>query len=110
MAYFQHYRHSMVGTELNETLTEMMEKGLIDDELAEMIWLQFDKAISTSLSKVTNRATMKGPLDHYRNCEGLWTFLLRNARIRFEPSRYEVQVDEKIKVVACDAKLSAIQR
>eukprot|EP00180_Rhodochaete_pulchella_P001261 Plantae.Rhodophyta-Rhodochaete_pulchella.ctg2075.p2 GENE.Plantae.Rhodophyta-Rhodochaete_pulchella.ctg2075~~Plantae.Rhodophyta-Rhodochaete_pulchella.ctg2075.p2 ORF type:complete len:112 (+),score=31.42 Plantae.Rhodophyta-Rhodochaete_pulchella.ctg2075:683-1018(+) len=111
MAFFQHYRYSTIGMELDDVISELMDEGSMDQDQANMVQLEFDKAMAKALSTMlNNKATMKGTLHHYRNCDGIWTFVVKNATFRIDASAQDERVDEKIKITACDSKLSALRR
>ena len=55
--FFVHYRASTLGIQLEETLREMLNEGVIDINLADIIKKKFDKTMAIVLKKrlKTNR-------------------------------------------------------
>ena len=49
--FFVHYRASTLGIQLEETLKEMLNEGVIDIDLADIIKKKFDKAMAIVLKK-----------------------------------------------------------
>ncbi|KAA8494068.1 Transcription initiation factor IIA subunit 2 [Porphyridium purpureum] len=102
---YMHYRVSAVGMALDDALDEMVNNAMMTEEQAEMVRSQFDRAISTALAtQVRNRATLKGRVNHYRNCDNVWTFFLDSATIKLEAGAEELVIDDKLKIVACDGR------
>uniref|UniRef100_A0A7S0ZDF9 Transcription initiation factor IIA subunit 2 n=1 Tax=Timspurckia oligopyrenoides TaxID=708627 RepID=A0A7S0ZDF9_9RHOD len=105
MSYYQHYRVSTVGIQLEDSLEDMLDSETLTEEQAEIIRNQFDKAISAALaSQVKNKATLKGKLHHYRNCDNVWTFFLDSASIKIDANGENHIVDDKLKIIACDGR------
>mmetsp|Transcript_11341 Transcript_11341/g.28165 ORF Transcript_11341/g.28165 Transcript_11341/m.28165 type:complete len:125 (+) Transcript_11341:1710-2084(+) len=105
---FAQYRVSTVGIELEETLQELLDEGVIDIDLSETIKKRFDKAIMTVLKKwVKDKPVIKGKLKHYQNCDNVWVFHVSNPEIRVSSYSLPVQINEPLKIVASDSKLIA---
>mmetsp|Transcript_23654 Transcript_23654/g.59890 ORF Transcript_23654/g.59890 Transcript_23654/m.59890 type:complete len:125 (-) Transcript_23654:89-463(-) len=103
---FAQYRVSTVGIELEETLQELLDEGVIDLDLSEIIKKRFDKAIMTVLKKwVKDKPVIKGKLKHYQNCDNVWVFHVSNPEIRVSSYSLPVQMSEPLKIVASDSKL-----
>lgn len=96
---FHHYRASIIGQELEESLDEFVENGIFDEEQKKTIMELFDRAISTALSTwVRTKATVKGPLHHYRNHDDIWTFFLDH--IEFKLDGATVSSPERTKIIS----------
>jgi len=103
---FAQYRVSTIGIELEETLQELLDEGVIDVGLSETIKKRFDKAIMTVLKKwVKDKPIIKGKLKHYQNCDNVWVFHVLNPEIRVSSYSLPVQLNEPLKIVASDSKL-----
>jgi transcription initiation factor TFIIA small subunit len=102
---FAQYRVSTIGIELEETLQELLNEGVIDIDLTEIIRKQFDKAIIAVLRKwVKDKPIIKGKLKHYKNCDNVWVFQILNPEIRVSSYSLPIQINEPLKIVACDTK------
>lgn len=96
---FEHYRVSMLGQELEETLEELISNNLFDGEKREAIWQHFDRAIANALSSwVRTKAVIKGPLSHYRNHDDIWSFFLNAVEIRIDGMT--IASSEKTKIIS----------
>eukprot|EP00183_Erythrolobus_madagascarensis_P002985 CAMPEP_0185851466 /NCGR_PEP_ID=MMETSP1354-20130828/9756_1 /TAXON_ID=708628 /ORGANISM="Erythrolobus madagascarensis, Strain CCMP3276" /LENGTH=115 /DNA_ID=CAMNT_0028552453 /DNA_START=16 /DNA_END=363 /DNA_ORIENTATION=+ len=105
MAFYQHYRVSTVGIQLEDSLEDMIDSEMMTEEQAEIVRNQFDKAISLALStQVKNKANLKGKLHHYRNCDNVWTFFLDSATVKIDSNRETHEVEDKLKIIACDGR------
>lgn len=103
---FAQYRVSTVGIQLEETLQELLNEGVIDLHTSEIIKKKFDKAIITVLKKwVKDKPVIKGKLKHYQNCDNVWVFHVLNPEIRVSSYSLPVQTNEPLKIVASDVKL-----
>lgn len=84
MSAFQHYRLSLLGQDLKETLEELIANDLFDSEYRDVVWEQFDRAIADALAnQVQNKATIRGAIKHYRNHDDIWTIFLKTIDIKF---------------------------
>lgn len=96
---FHHYRASIIGQELSESLDEFVENGLFDAEQKKSIMELFDRSIATALSTwVRSKATVKGPLHHYRSHDDIWTFFLNDIEMRLDGNT--IASSEKTKIVS----------
>ena len=96
---FHHYRATVIGQELSETLDEFFENGLFDEAQKKAIMETFDRAISQALSQwVRSRATIKGPLHHYRNHDDILTFFLDEIELKLEGN--SISSAEKTKIIS----------
>ncbi len=94
-AVFEHYRVSTVGRELNTCLEELKENNTLEEKEAEIIFHNFDKAITNALiNTVKTKATIRGPMHHYRNHDDIWTFMLKSITLKIE-NAVTVQSDER---------------
>ncbi|XP_020181224.1 transcription initiation factor IIA subunit 2-like [Aegilops tauschii subsp. strangulata] len=99
---FEMYRQSEIGYALTETLDEMVSSGVLSPDLAITVLLQFDKSMGHALDKhVKSRVFFKrGNLRTYRNCDDVWTLILRDVTFKNEDIE---TVLHKVKIVACDS-------
>ncbi|EFJ21211.1 hypothetical protein SELMODRAFT_233015 [Selaginella moellendorffii] len=105
MGSLELYRKSTIGIGLTDALDEMVTNGSIPPLLAVRVLMQFDKSMGEALqSKVRAKTTFKGHLRTYRFCDNIWIFLLENATFKTDN---EVQHVDRVKIVACDAKILA---
>ncbi|KAJ7539507.1 hypothetical protein O6H91_11G096900 [Diphasiastrum complanatum] len=96
------YRKSLIGRGLIAALDEMVIKGTISPLLAAKVLKQFDKSIIEALrTKVHSKISFKGNLHAYRYCDNVWTLDLKNAS--FKTDNDDVQVVDRVEIVACDA-------
>ncbi len=96
---FHHYRATLIGQELSETLQEFVDSGLFNEDQKRSIMELFDRAISNALSTwVRSRATIKGPLHHYRNHDDIWTFFLDQIELKLDGS--SIRSPEKTKIIS----------
>lgn len=96
---FHHYRATSIGQELSETLQEFVDSGLFNEDQKRSIMELFDRAISNALSTwVRSRATIKGPLHHYRNHDDIWTFFLDQIELKLDGS--SIRSPEKTKIIS----------
>lgn len=103
---FAQYRVSTLGIQLEETLQELLKEGVVDVNLFEIIRKRFDKAMITILKKlVKDKPVIKGKLKHYKNCDNVWVFHVLNPEIKVSSYSLPIQINEPLKIVACDAKI-----
>mmetsp|Transcript_10316 Transcript_10316/g.33294 ORF Transcript_10316/g.33294 Transcript_10316/m.33294 type:complete len:123 (+) Transcript_10316:166-534(+) len=106
---YEHYRNGILGQTLADALDELVESEKLSPELAIKTIEQFDQSIHEALAtKVKSRAAFKASLHTYRFCDNMWTFILENAEFKLNHAQghfSEVLVADKVKIVACDAKL-----
>lgn len=105
---YQLYRNTTLGHTLQESLDELMNLQLLTPTLAIKVLLQFDKSINNALStRVRVKLNFKADkLNTYRFCDNVWTFMLNDVEFREVP---ELEKVDRVKIVACDAKQSALQ-
>ncbi|EPZ34243.1 transcription initiation factor IIA gamma chain [Rozella allomycis CSF55] len=102
MLYYEHYRRSVLGVTLTETLDEMVIGEQITPQLANLVLAQFDQSLNEVMNgKARMRVTAKGQLDTYRFCDDVWTFELERGNFRLDDTTIEAR---KVKIVACNAK------
>ncbi|KAJ7895177.1 transcription initiation factor IIA gamma subunit [Mycena olivaceomarginata] len=99
-AYYEFYRGSSIGMALTDSLDELITSGAITPQLAMKVLQQFDKSLAdTMVKQVKAKVTMKGHLDTYRNCDDVWTFIIKNATFKMEGN--EMVTTPRIKIIAC---------
>ncbi|CAG7725784.1 unnamed protein product [Allacma fusca] len=103
MASYQIYRNTTLGTTLQESLDEMIQYNQITPQLANRIYLQFDRSMSNALAnRVKSRVNFKASkLGMYRFCDNVWTWILNDVEFR---DVNEIAKVDKVKIVACDGK------
>ena len=103
---FVHYRASTLGIQLEETLKEMLNEGVIDIDLIEIIKKKFDRTVAIVLKKkVRDKPAMRGKLKHYQNCDGAWMFYVLDPEIRVSNYSLPVPINGPLKIIACESKL-----
>ena len=103
---FVHYRVSTLGIQLEETLKEMLNEGVIDIDLIEIIKKKFDRTMAIVLKKkVRDKPAMRGKLKHYQNCDGAWMFYVLDPEIRVSNYSLPVPINGPLKIIACESKL-----
>eukprot|EP00850_Spirogloea_muscicola_P017343 SM000148S01020 [mRNA] locus=s148:144181:145107:+ [translate_table: standard] len=103
MAHYELYRKSSIGMSLTDALDELVTNEAISPVLAVKILMQFDKSMNDVLqSKVKSKTKFKGHLHTYRFCDNVWTFVLEDATFTTDG---EMQHVDRVKIVACDAKI-----
>mmetsp|Transcript_48396 Transcript_48396/g.90106 ORF Transcript_48396/g.90106 Transcript_48396/m.90106 type:complete len:115 (+) Transcript_48396:53-397(+) len=110
MAHYQLYRKSTIGTSLTDALDEMVTSGKLSPMLAMTVLSQFDKSVNEALTKkVKSKFNFKGHLHTYRFCDNVWTFILEDAEFKATTpgGATEIINVDKVKIVACDGKISA---
>lgn len=87
----------------------MMQMKLLNDDLALKVLIQFDKSVNGALSgRVKTKVNFKADkLNTYRFCDNVWTFMLNDVEFR---EVAEIGKVDRVKIVACDAKSSALQQ
>ncbi|KAJ2833999.1 Transcription initiation factor IIA subunit 2 [Coemansia furcata] len=101
--YYQFYRSGSLGTALIDSLNELILAGHITPQLAMQVLEQYDKSISEALSsKVKAKATMKGDLAVYRNCDDVWTFFVKNST--FKCDHETMAISGTVKIIACSSR------
>ncbi|KAK4527418.1 hypothetical protein GAYE_SCF39G5340 [Galdieria yellowstonensis] len=103
MAHYQHYRASTAGIALGEALSELKEQNLFTEAEEDVIWRKFDRAMTEALASnvVDTHLTLKGSLHHYRFCDNVWQFFVKDAQVKFD-KRSDFTPAGYLKVVACD--------
>lgn len=82
---FQHYRLSILGQDLNETLDELIQNEMFSDGHRDMVLEQFDKAILDALAnQIKSKAVIKGGIKHYRNHDDIWTIFLKSIDMKLD--------------------------
>merc|ERR1712088_337885 len=104
---YQLYRNTTLGHTLQEALDELMQLQLLSPTLALKVLLQFDKSINTALNtRVKTKLNFKAEkLNTYRFCDNVWTFMLDDVDFK---ELNELGKIDRVKIVACDAKSSAL--
>jgi hypothetical protein len=100
---FAHYRVSTIGIQLEETLQELLNEGVIDIDLGDIIRKKFDKSMAKVIEKlIKDKPIIKGKLKHYQNCDNVWVFHVSNPEIRVSSYSLPIQINEPLKIIACD--------
>lgn len=82
---FQHYRLSILGQDLKETLEELIANDMFDPEHRELVYEHFDKAMSSALANdVRGKAVIKGAIKHYRNHDDIWRIFLKTIEMKLD--------------------------
>ncbi|KII60803.1 Transcription initiation factor IIA subunit 2 [Thelohanellus kitauei] len=101
----QVYRVTTPGTTLQESLKEMIDSQQISPFLATDIMSIFDKTIVNVIeNKCRNKIQIKGRIIDYRNCESLWTLMVKDANFKDFTSTKTVAY---AKIIAFDGKNSS---
>jgi transcription initiation factor TFIIA small subunit len=98
---YEFYRRSAPGVALTEALDELVRGGQITPQLAMRVLFQFDRSISEALGAVRGKCVIKGHLSSYRYLDDVWTFIVRNAELKFDD---DVRTSPLLKIVACNAR------
>ncbi|KAI4745985.1 hypothetical protein E4T50_03704 [Aureobasidium sp. EXF-12298] len=97
--YHEMYRNASIGGTLADTLDDLISSRRIEPQLAIKIMTNFDKAIAQVLGeKVKARMSFKGHLDTYRFCDDVWTFILKDIKVKLDNSQ-QIEV-EKVRIVS----------
>ncbi|KAF7324785.1 Glycoside hydrolase [Mycena kentingensis (nom. inval.)] len=116
-AYYEFYRGSPIGIALTDSLDELITSGDITPQLAIKVLQQFDKSLAdTMVNSVKAKATLKasrapflyvptltpfqGHLKTYRNCDDVWTFVVKDASFKMDGSEGVVHTPS-VKIIAC---------
>lgn len=103
----QHYRLSMLGQDLKETLEELINAELFDAELVDSVWEHFDRNISEALAnEVKAKAVIRGGIKHYRNHDDIWTIFLKRIELRSEGKSIESDSNTEMIAVSTTNKSS----
>ena len=97
----QHYRHTTIGTTLHDSLIEMVEEGTISNDLSNRIMHEFDRQFNNEIKiKLKNKFALKGQLQTYRYCDGVWILIMKTAE--FKDMGETIRADN-VKIIACEA-------
>lgn len=96
------YRNTTLGRCMMNALDELINNETFNPELALRVVEQFDKSMIEALATVKSKTSFKGHLATYRYCEGVWTFILKDAKFITDGESQDVSI---VKIVAADAKL-----
>lgn len=89
-----------MGIGLADTLDSLISSNEITPQLAVRIMERYDKVVCEVLSKqVKAKASFKGHLHTYRNCDDVWTFYARNCVLKMEGN--ETVSVPKLKIISC---------
>lgn len=81
----QHYRLSLLGQDLSETLEELIANNLFDEDLKEVVLEHFGRAMTDALSnQVRSKAVIKGAISHYRNHDDIWRIFLKSIDMKID--------------------------
>lgn len=81
----QHYRLSLLGQDLSETLEELITNGLFDEGLKDVVMEHFDCAMANALAQqVRSKAVIKGAISHYRNHDDIWFIFLKSIDMKID--------------------------
>jgi hypothetical protein len=78
------YRQTTLGATLLDTLRDMVRNGDLKQQDAYRCVQIYDEVMSTSFPEEPHKSrtvNVQGHLQNYRNFEGEWTFILKDARI-----------------------------
>ena len=96
-----HYRNTTIGTSLQASLQEFVQGSEISQELAERIMKEFDIQFNKQIKlKLKNKFSLKGQLQTYRYCDGVWILIMKDAEFRDVGESIR---GENIKIIACEA-------
>ncbi|KAG8983409.1 Transcription initiation factor IIA small chain (TFIIA 13.5 kDa subunit) [Tulasnella sp. JGI-2019a] len=85
---------------LMDSLDELHMEGSITPQLAMKIMMQFDRSLAQEITKMVKaKTTLKGHLHTYRNCDEVWTFVVKDASFKMEGN--EMVASSKVKIIAC---------
>lgn len=93
-----HYQNSNVGQAFTDAVDELVHADQIQPQLGNLLLQRYDSAVGEMFRQVTSKCTIKARLSSYRNCDDVWTFVLRNVQLR---SDNEVVSTDHMKIVAC---------
>ncbi|KAG8820975.1 Transcription initiation factor IIA small chain (TFIIA 13.5 kDa subunit) [Serendipita sp. 411] len=97
---YELYRGSSVGLALADSLDALISSNEITPQLAIRIMERYDRAVCDVFQKqVKAKATFKGHLHTYRNCDDVWTFYARDCTLKMEAG--ETVTVAKLKIIAC---------
>ncbi|ORZ40387.1 transcription initiation factor TFIIA small subunit, partial [Catenaria anguillulae PL171] len=96
---FFHYRNTTIGQTLTDALDDMIQAGTLQAPIANRVLTHFDRHIGTELAKLSTRGSFRAHLSTYRNCDDVWTFILRDVNFRLMGNE-QVQAD-RVKIIAC---------
>lgn len=101
-AAIQHYRLSLLGQDLTETLEELIANQMLKEDLKELVMEHFSRAMAEALgTQVRSKASIKGVIMHYRNHDDIWTFFLKPM---------EMKIDGKIVSTAQKTEMIAVTK
>ncbi|CAB40402.1 transcription initiation factor IIA gamma chain [Guillardia theta] len=102
---FWHFNVSTVGIELNETLHELLIANVINQDILNIIKMEFQVAFLSSLKKkIKDKPILKGKLLHYQNCDNVWMFFVTNPEIKNNNYSLPINLKKPLKIVAYDNK------
>lgn len=82
---FHHYRLSLLGQDLTETLDELISNDMLDSEHRDIIMKHFDRAFLDALAtQVKSKAVIKGAIKHYRHHDDIWTIFLESIDMKLD--------------------------
>nr|POE66650.1 transcription initiation factor iia subunit 2 [Quercus suber] len=103
LTYYELYRGTSIGLALADTLDDLISTRRIEPQLAMRIMQNFDQNIAAVLGdKVKARLSFKGHLDTYRFCDEVWTFIIKDVKIKLD--NQQPLEAERVKIVACQSK------
>mmetsp|Transcript_33503 Transcript_33503/g.52134 ORF Transcript_33503/g.52134 Transcript_33503/m.52134 type:complete len:117 (+) Transcript_33503:2561-2911(+) len=101
-----YYSLSTLGIQLGETLEELLNECVIDFDLVETVRNEFDRAMMTVLRKeVREKPVIRGKLNHYQHCDGIWAFYIAAPEIRANNFSLPIHTDNSLKIIGCDSKI-----
>lgn len=99
---YEIYRECTLGRTLTNSLDEMVQSKEMTPVMALRILLQFDKSMHRIISnEIRSRAIIKGRLSTYRFFDDVWTFVLKEVRLKIDEACVLL---DNIKIVACNSK------
>ncbi|KAK0636054.1 transcription initiation factor IIA gamma chain [Bombardia bombarda] len=102
------FRFGTLGATLIDTLDDLIEVDRLPPQLSMKVLDAFDRIIKETLSthpKVKAKVTIEGKLDMYRLIDDMWTFQLKDVKMKLGDS--EAVKADKLKISACNGEGSS---
>lgn len=78
------HRRTKLGETLDDTLEEMIAKNMITNQIKDEIFKSFDKIMLQFFRNIKAKATLKGNIFDYGNCDNVWDFNLKDIKVTYE--------------------------
>jgi transcription initiation factor TFIIA small subunit len=83
MANYQHYRGTILGRTLQDTLNDMKSQGTLTEQAATKVLSEFDRQINIALDrKVNKKVQFSGKLRSYRCFDNVWTLIFHDFVVK----------------------------